>query len=59
MPDIKSLCDQIRQTSFQIHSYLGSGHLEKVYENALAHRLRKAGLKVEQQRPIKVFDDLE
>ena len=57
MPQIKALCDQIRQTSFQIHTYLGHGHLEKVYENALSHRLRKAGLKVEQQQPIQVFDE--
>ena len=57
MPDIKALCDQIRQTSFQIHTYLGHGQLEKVYENALSHRLRKAGLKVEQQQPIQVFDE--
>ena len=36
---------------------MGMGHLEKVYENALAHRLRKAGLEVKQQHPIKVFDE--
>jgi len=30
--------------------------LEKVYENALAHRLRKAGIKTDQQHPIKVYD---
>jgi GxxExxY protein len=53
----KDLCDRIRETSFQIHTYLGHGHLEKVYENALTHRLRKVGLKVEQQRPIKVYDE--
>jgi GxxExxY protein len=57
MSDIRAMCDQIRQVAFQIHTYLGHGHLEKVYENALAHRLRKAGLKVESQRPIKVFDE--
>jgi GxxExxY protein len=28
---------------------LGAGFLEKVYENALAHELRKAGLAVSQQ----------
>lgn len=33
------LCDIIRETSYAIHEYLGPGHLEKVYENALAHRL--------------------
>lgn len=57
MIEIKALCDRIRETAFQIHTYLGCGHLEKVYENALTHRLRKTGLKVEQQQPIKVFDE--
>ena len=57
MSDIKVLCDQVRQTRFQVHAYLGHGHLEKVYENALAHRLRKAGLKVIQQQSLKVFDE--
>jgi GxxExxY protein len=28
-----------------------------VYENGLAHRLRKAGIKVEQQKPISVYDE--
>ena len=39
--DINRLCDVIRETSFGIHKFLRSGHLEKVYENALAHRLTK------------------
>ena len=46
MKDVKALCDQVRQTAYDIHVYHGHGHLEKVYENALAHRLRKAGLDV-------------
>jgi GxxExxY protein len=57
MKDIKALCDQVRQTAYDIHLYHGHGHLEKVYENALAHRLRKAGLDVKQQHPIKVYDE--
>ncbi len=57
MKDIKTLGDQVRQTAYDIHVYHGHGHLEKVYENALAHRLRKAGLAVEQQHPIKVYDE--
>ncbi len=57
MSEIKALCDQVRQVSYDIHVYHGHGHLEKVYENALANRLRKAGLKVEQQHPIKVYDE--
>jgi len=57
MKDIKLLSDQVRQIAYDIHVYHAHGHLEKVYENALAHRLRKAGLNVEQQHPIKVYDE--
>jgi len=50
-------CDRIRETSLALHRYLRHGHLEKVYENGLAHRLRKAGLKVVQQHPLTVYDE--
>jgi GxxExxY protein len=55
--DIFRLCDRIREASFALHFYLRHGHLEKVYENGLAHRLRKLGLKVEQQFPLEVSDE--
>lgn len=51
------LCNLIRETSFSIHKYHKHGHLEKVYENALTHRLRKIGVEVNQQFPLKVFDE--
>ena len=54
---ILELCDRVRQEAYNLHEFLRSGHLEKVYENGLAHRLRKAGLKVEQQHPLKVYDE--
>jgi GxxExxY protein len=57
MKSIKELCEFVRETAYAIHLYHGHGHLEKVYENALAHRLRKAGLNVRQQDPITVFDE--
>jgi GxxExxY protein len=57
MSDINELCDFVRETAFAIHRYHKHGHLEKVYENALAHRLRKAGLNVQQQYPLNVFDE--
>ncbi len=57
MTDLKALSDQVRQIAYDIHVYHGHGHLEKVYENALVHRLRKAGFEVKQQHPIKVFDE--
>ena len=55
--DILALCNQIRQVAFDLHVYLRHGHLEKVYENGLAHRLRKIGLRIEQQHPLKVLDE--
>ena len=57
MKTINDLCDIVRQTAYDIHVYHGHGHLEKVYENALAHRLRKAGLDVKQQYSLKVQDE--
>ena len=57
MKTIKELCDLVRETSYAIHVYHGHGHLEKVYENALVHRLTRLGLVVKQQHPIQVFDE--
>ena len=55
--NMNELCDTVRETSFAIHKYHRNGHLEKVYENALAHRLAKQGLTVRQQHPLTVFDE--
>ncbi|MDW8145405.1 MAG: GxxExxY protein [Roseiflexaceae bacterium] len=40
-----------------MYNTLGYGFLEKVYENALAHELTSQGFSVQQQAPIKVYDD--
>ncbi len=55
--EIKKITDDIRETSFSLHKYLRHGHLEKVYENGLAHRLTKIGYKVEKQFPLQVHDE--
>lgn len=55
--NIMQLCDRVRQRAFEIHEFHGHGHLERVYENALAHRLRKSGFRVDQQHPIRVYDE--
>ncbi|MFZ5493741.1 MAG: GxxExxY protein [Verrucomicrobiota bacterium] len=55
--DIFALCDRIRETSFALHRFLRRGHLEKVYENGLAHRLRKSGRQVMQQHALQVRDE--
>jgi len=56
-PELKALCDQIRETAFAIHCYHRHGHLEKIYQNALVHRLQKQGLKVVAWKPLNVFDE--
>lgn len=55
--EIFELCDIVRQTAFELQSYLRHGYLEKIYENGLASRLRKKGVAVEQQKPIQVLDE--
>ena len=55
--DVNMLCDIIRSTAYDIHVFLGNGHLEKVYENALVNRLKKLGVNVIQQAQISVFDE--
>ncbi len=56
MDDVLILCDQIRETAFSIHVFLGNGHLERIYENALVSRLRKLGITVQQQCAVSVLD---
>ena len=41
--------------AYQVANELGSGFLEKVYENALAVELRRADHEVEQQKQIEVW----
>jgi GxxExxY protein len=51
------LTERIIGAAMKVHNTLGPGFLEKVYENAMVHELRKMGLFVEQQRPIPVYYD--
>ena len=54
---IMDLCDLVRETSYGVHHYLRNGHLEKIYENSLANRLRRKSLTLKQQFPIEVYDE--
>lgn len=38
--------------SYRISNVLGTGYLEKVYENSLAYEMRKSGLFVETQKKV-------
>ncbi len=47
----------VLDAAFVVHSNLGPGLLESVYEVVLAHELRKRGVRVERQKPIVIQYD--
>jgi len=49
-----SLTELVIGCAYKVANQLGSGFLEKVYENAMRIELVKAGAQVEQQKPVKV-----
>jgi len=54
---LDGLTEQIIGCAYKVSNELGCGFLEKVYENALAYELRKAGLEVVQQPHVNVYYD--
>src|SRR5437667_208214 len=48
---------QILDAAFLLHSKLGPGLFESVYEVLLAYELRKKGLTVERQKPMSIVYD--
>jgi GxxExxY protein len=50
----EEITDKILKAAFKVHNTLGFGFLENVYQNALIIEIRKEGLKVEREKPIKV-----
>ena len=55
----KDLSEKIIKCYYKVYNTLGYGFLEKVYENALAIELTKAGLNIQKQQPISVYYDGE
>ena len=51
------LAKQILDAAFVVHTKVGPGLLESVYEVVLAHELRKAGIAVERQKPMPITYD--
>ena len=51
------LTREIIDCFYHVYNQLGYGFLEKVYENALCHELRKRGFVAVQQAPIVVWYD--
>lgn len=56
---LNALSERIIACAFTVSNTLRTRYLEKIYENALAHEPRKAGLEVAQQHPINVLYDGE
>lgn len=54
---LNEITEIIIKCVYRVANTLGNGFLEKVYENALAHDLRKTGFLVEQQKGIQVRYD--
>ena len=57
MMTINDLTYLIREAAFRVHSKLGSGLFESVYQKALIIELEKIGLGVKSEVPINLFYD--
>lgn len=53
--EVNSITEKIIGCAYKVSNTLGIGFVEKVYENALIVLIRKSGLMVEQQYPVKVM----
>jgi GxxExxY protein len=51
----KSITDAILKAYFNVYNELGSGFLEKVYQNSMYIELKALGYKVEAQKQIHVY----
>jgi len=55
--DVNRVSGAVVNAAMKVHSALGPGLLESVYEACLLHELRKQGLKVESQASLPVAYD--
>ena len=51
----RGITEAILKVYFEVYNELGSGFLEKVYQNAMYFELKEKGFKVEAQKQIKVY----
>ena len=51
------IAKHVLDAAFLVHTKLGPGIFESVYEVVLAHELRKRGLTVERQKAMSIFYD--
>jgi len=57
--DIERIGKAVLDAAFHVHSVLGPGLLESVYETAMVVELKRRGLQVERQVPIAVTSEGE
>lgn len=55
----EELTKQIIGCAYRVYNTMGFGFVESVYEKCMLIELKRAGLKVESQRPITVYYDGE
>lgn len=55
--ETESLATIVVDSAYRVHSCLGPGLLESVYETCLVHELRKRGVQTETQQPLPIFYD--
>jgi GxxExxY protein len=51
----EELTGRIIACAIEVHKALGPGILESIYEAAMMVELKRAGLKVESQKPLQIF----
>ena len=57
LEDVNQITQKIIGCAYEVSNTLGTGFVEKVYENGLAHLLRKTGMDILQQYSLKVIFD--
>ena len=51
--EINQITQEIFDSAYKVHTALGPGLLESAYLTCLAYELRKKGLKVEEEKPVR------
>jgi GxxExxY protein len=57
MSDENEIARQVVDAAYLVHTHLGPGLLESVYQAVLTHELRRRGLQVETEVPVPVQYD--
>ncbi len=57
--EVDDITERVIGVFYRVYNKLGSGFLEKAYENAMAIEFRRLGIVFEKQAPVSVFYDGE